>query len=139
MTFTPLLREGKNMSTLTTFLDRFEKNTQEICELNEIRKQLEARHRAFQSAIFTAFGGPPWTGESAEDYVRRMAADKTALEGRRRELVAITTALDENPLPRSSDETYEEYALRLGDYLAGIIKALSSRGQFDGETTECVK
>jgi len=139
MTFTPLLREGKNMSTLTTFLDRFEKNIQEICELNEIRKQLEARHRAFQSAIYTAFNSPPKTSESAEDYVRRMAADKTALEGRRRELVAITTAIDENPLPRSSDETYEEYALRLGDYLAGIIKALSSRGQFDGETTEFLR
>ena len=134
MTFTPLLREGKNMSTLTTFLDRFEKNIQEICELNEIRKQLEARHRAFQSAIYTAFNSPPKTSESAEDYVRRMAADKTALEGRRRELVAITTAIDEIPLPRPEDESYEQYILRLGDYIRAVSSALNELGPCDGET-----
>jgi len=122
------------MSTLTTFLDRFEKNIQEICELNEIRKQLEARHRAFQSAIFTAFGGPPWTGESAEEYVRRMAADKFALEGRRRELVAITTAIEEIPVVRPDDESYEQYILRLGDYIRAVNSALKELGPCDGET-----
>jgi len=134
MTLTPLLREGKNMSTLTTFLDRFEKNIQEICELNEIRKQLEARHRAFQSAIYTAFNSPPKTSESAEDYVRRMAADKFALEGRRRELVAITTAIDEIPLPRPEDESYEQYILRFSDYIRHILSAITSLGPCDGET-----
>ena len=134
MTFTPLLREGKNMSTLTTFLDRFEKNIQEICELNEIRKQLEARHRAVQSAIYTAFNSHPKTNESAEDYVRRMAADKFALEGRRRELVAITTAIEEIPLPRPADESYEQYILRLGDYIRAVSSALKELGPCDGET-----
>ena len=134
MTFTPLLRDGKNMSTLTTFLDRFEKNIQEICELNEIRKQLEARHRAFQSAIYAAFNSPPKTSEPAEDYVRRMAADKFALEGRRRELVAITTAIEEIPLPRPDDESYEQYILRLGDYIRAVSSALKELGPCDGET-----
>jgi len=134
MTFTPLLREGKHMSNLTTFLDRLEKKTEEICELNEIRKQLEARHRAFQSAIYTAFNSPPKTSESAEDYVRRMAADKTSLEGRRRELVAITTAIDEIPLPRPADESHEQYILRLGDYIRAVSSALQELGPCDGET-----
>jgi len=133
MTFTPLLREGKNMGILTTFLDRLEKKTEEICELNEIRKQLEARHRAFQSAIYTAFNSPK-TSESAEDYVRRMAADKFALEGRRRELVAITTAIEEIPLPRPDDESYEQYILRLGDYIRAVSSALKELGPCDGET-----
>lgn len=122
------------MSNLTTFLDRLEKKTEEICELNEIRKQLEARHRAFQSAIYTAFNSPPKTSESAEDYVRRMAADKFALEGRRRELVAITTAIEEIPLPRPDDESYEQYILRLGDYIRAVSSALNELGQCDGET-----
>jgi len=134
MTFTPLLREGKNMGILTTFLDRLEKKTEEICELNEIRKQLEARHRAFQSAIYTAFNSHPKTNESAEDYVRRMAADKFALEGRRRELVAITTAIEEIPLPRPADESYEQYILRLGDYIRAVSSALKELGPCDGET-----
>lgn len=122
------------MSTLTTFLDRLEKKTEEICELNEIRRQLNERHRAFQSAIYTAFNIPPKTSESADDYVRRMAADKTALEGRRRELVAITTAIEEIPLPRPDDESYEQYILRLGDYIRHIASALRSLGPCDGET-----
>ena len=134
MTFTPPLREGKHMSNLTTFLDRLEKKTEEICELNEIREQLEARHRAFQSAIYTAFSAPPKTSESTEDYVRRMAADKTALEGRRRELVAITTAIDEIPLPRPEDESYEQYILRFGDYIRAVSSALKELGPCDGET-----
>ncbi len=134
MTFIPLLMEGKTMSNLTTFLDRLDKKTAEICELNALIKQREDKHSAFQSVVFNAFSGPPKKGESSEDYVRRIAADKANLELRRRELVGIVTAIDELPLPKADDESYEQYVLRLGDYLRAITSALKSLGPCDGET-----
>lgn len=122
------------MSNLTTFLDRLDKKTAEICELNALIKQREDKHSAFQSVVFNAFSGPPKKGESSEDYVLRIAADKATLELRRRELVGIITAIDELPLPKADDESYEQYVLRLGDYLRAITSALKSLGPCDGET-----
>lgn len=106
-----------NAKTMKAVLEHLDAKTTGICALTAKVRQYEDKFQAWKDIAGCRSAS---NGDSFEEFIRGLVADRKRMQITERDHIELCSALDEVPLPKDDPESYAAYALRVGDAMRAL-------------------